>query len=96
MHMLSERLQILVSKDQRRRLESEAQRRGASVGQLIREAVDAHLGHVGEAERLEALEGIRATRGAFLSPDELNRLVDRERDAVIARSPSRSSSTPTS
>jgi len=90
--MLNERLQILVSRDQRRRLESEAQRRGVSVGGLIREAVDAHLGHVGEVERLEALDGIRATDGRYLSPEELNRLVGAERDAVVdvgSRSPSR-------
>ncbi len=92
MHMLKERLQVLVSRDQRRRLESEAQRRGLSVGGLIREAVDAHLGHVGEAERLEALEGLRAASGRFLSPEELNRIVDEERDAAIGtarNSPSR-------
>ncbi|MGI8778950.1 MAG: hypothetical protein ACR2L8_02050 [Solirubrobacteraceae bacterium] len=88
--MLKERLQILVSKDQRRRLESEAERRGLSVGGLIREAVDAHLGHVGEAERQAALEGIRAASGRFLSPEELNRLVDGERDAVIGVPGSRS------
>jgi hypothetical protein len=87
MHMLNERLQILVSRDQRRRLESEAQRRGVSVGGLIREAVDVHLGHVGEIERLEALDAIRAADGRFLSPDELNRLVDAEREAVIDAAP---------
>lgn len=83
MHMLKERLQILVSRGQRRRLEAEAQRRGLSVGGLVREAVDAHLGHVGEAERLEALEGIRAAGGRFLSPDELNRIVGEEREATF-------------
>ena len=80
--MLNERLQILVTRDQRRRLESEAQRRGLSVGGLIREAVDAHLGHVGEAEHLRAVDGIRATSGRFLPPEDLNRLVDEERDAA--------------
>lgn len=81
--MLSERLQILVSKDQRRRLELEAQRRGASVGQLVREAVDAHLGSISKPERLEALEGIRAIHGKFLSPRELNRIVEEERESVL-------------
>lgn len=81
--MLRERLQILVSREQRRRLESEARRRGVSVGGLVREAVDAHLGHVGEAERLEAVDAIRAATGRFLSPEELNRLVADERDAVV-------------
>lgn len=58
-----------------------------SVGGLIREAVDAHLGHVGEAERLEALDGIRAANGRFLPPEELNRLVGEERDAAGRASP---------
>ena len=81
--MFSERLQILVSRDQRRRLEAEAQRRDLSVGGLVREAVDAHLGHIGEADRLAALAGIRAARGRFLTPGEVNRIVDEERDEAV-------------
>ena len=81
--MLKERLQVLVTAEQRRRLESEAQRRGTSVGSLIREAVDAHFGQISQADRLEALEGIRATRGRFLSPDELNRLVADEHGGAL-------------
>ncbi|HXH59222.1 MAG TPA: CopG family transcriptional regulator [Iamia sp.] len=38
--MLSERLQVLIDRDQRDRLEREAQRRGASVATLVREAID--------------------------------------------------------
>jgi hypothetical protein len=83
MHMLSERLQILVSPDQRRHLESEARRRGQSVGGLIREAVDAHLGAVSQGERVEAFEAIRATGGGrFLTPEELNALVGAEHEAA--------------
>jgi len=80
LHMLKERLQILVSADQRRRLEAEARRRGTSVGSLVREAVDRHLGAVSHADRLAALEGIRATDGRFLSPEELGRIVEDDRD----------------
>lgn len=83
MSMLTERLQILVSPDQRRRLEGEARRRGTSVGSLIREAVDARFGTVSQDDRLRALEGIRATEGRFLSPGELNEVVTEERDALV-------------
>lgn len=40
MHMLSERLQVLVDPERRRRLEDEASARGTSVGALVREAID--------------------------------------------------------
>lgn len=40
MHMLSERLQVLVDPERRRRLEQEASARGTSVGALVREAID--------------------------------------------------------
>lgn len=81
--MLSERLQVLVSPEQRRRLEAEARRRGTSVGGLIREAVDARFGAVSRADRLAALAGIEETAGRFLAPDELDRLVEEERDAQL-------------
>jgi len=41
MCMLSERLQILLDPERRRRLEAEAAARGSSVAALIREAIDA-------------------------------------------------------
>lgn len=40
MSMLNERLQVLIHRDQRERLELESRRRGASVGRLVREAID--------------------------------------------------------
>jgi hypothetical protein len=83
--MLSERLQILVDPEQRRRLEVEAQRRGTSVGSLIREAVDAHFSVPTRAERLRALEGILEFEGRFVDPAELNRIVERERDEQLDR-----------
>ena len=76
--MLSERLQILVSRDQRRRLEAEARRRGTSVGSVVREAVDARLGAISSEERLAALEGLRSISGRFLPPDELDRISEGE------------------
>lgn len=81
--MLKERLQILVTPEQRRRLQAEAERRGTSVGGLVREAIDERYGAVTSEDRHRALEVIRGLEGGFLSPDELDRLVDEERDAVI-------------
>lgn len=80
--MLSERLQILVTPEQRRRLEEEAERRGVSVGGLIREAVEAHLGTVAREDRLRALDSIRAMRGRFLTVEELEGLVEEERSGI--------------
>jgi broad specificity phosphatase PhoE len=40
MHMLERRLQVLIDEDRYRRLRAEARRRGTSVGQLVREAID--------------------------------------------------------
>jgi len=80
LHMLKERLQILVRPDQRQRLEAEARRRGCSVGALIREAVDANFGGTSTAERMEALEHIRImSEGKYLAPEKLNELIEEER-----------------
>lgn len=83
MHMLRERLQILVSTEQRRRLEAEAKRRGTSVASLIREAVDIQFGAVTSADRLQALREIGEMRGRFLSPGELDQLAEAERDQQL-------------
>ncbi len=40
MSMLKERLQVLIGRDQRERLEREALARGTSVATLVREAID--------------------------------------------------------
>jgi hypothetical protein len=87
MHMLNERLQILVSAEQRRRLEAESKRRQTSVASLIRQAIDAHFGGVTREDRLEALKGIRALEGRFLPPEDLNRLVEEEREGAAGRLP---------
>ncbi len=77
--MFSERLQILVSPEQRKRLEAEAKRRGVSVSGLIRSAVDEHLGSVSREERSKAVDAVREMQGRFLSPAALKRLVEEER-----------------
>ncbi|MGH2500384.1 MAG: hypothetical protein ACRDF0_09905 [Candidatus Limnocylindria bacterium] len=82
--MLKERLQVLVRRDQRRRLEAEARRRRMSVGALVRDAIDASLGGIPEEERIRAVAEIRALRGGrFLPPSELERIVGEEREAVL-------------
>ncbi len=87
--MLSERMQILLSQEQRQRLEEEAKRRGASVGSLVREAIDARFGGFSREERIRAVEEIGRMRGRFLTPEELNRIVEEERDAAIGPFPRR-------
>ena len=76
MCMFSERLQILVSPEQRRQLEVEAGRRGVSVSGLIREAVDHHLGGERRDDRMEAVTRIREMDGRFILPAELERIVE--------------------
>jgi len=79
MSMLTERLQILVSPQQKRRLEAEAQTRGESVGELVRAAIDAHYGETSRAERLAAVERMRAApKIRFFTPEELTRIHEEE------------------
>jgi hypothetical protein len=77
--MYCERLQILVTPEQRKRWELEARRRGTSVAGLIRDSVDQEMGSVDGADRASAVDAIRAMRGRFLPPDKLDRLVEEER-----------------
>jgi len=84
--MFSERLQILVSKEQRRRLEEAARLRNASVASVIRDAVDAELGRGSRQDRLGAIAAITAMRGApFLSPQELERAIEESHGEEIER-----------
>lgn len=54
MCMKSERTQVLLTPRQRRRVEREAELRGVSIGAVIREAIDAHIG--ASATRDDAME----------------------------------------
>jgi hypothetical protein len=79
--MFNERLQILVTADQRRRLEAEARRRRTSIGSLIRDAIDAQIGVATRQRRMRAVQAIRAARPAkFVEADELDRLAESEHD----------------
>jgi predicted transcriptional regulator len=82
MSMLSERLQILVSPEQRRRLEAEAKRLRSSVGALVREAIEERYGTTSAEDRLRAVEEIAALKGRFLSPDDLEQVIAEEREAA--------------
>jgi hypothetical protein len=82
MCMLSERVQILLTPEQRRRLEAEARRSGRSVASLVREALDERYGVVTREDRIRAVDEIRALRGRYLSPEELERVFAEERDAA--------------
>jgi hypothetical protein len=82
LHMYRERLQILVSKEQRRLLEQEARRRGTSIAAVVRAALDRELGVPSRDDRAHALEEMRAMRAAFASPGELNQIIADERDRI--------------
>jgi len=86
--MLKERLQILVDREQRNRLNQEARRRGISVGAVVRNAIDAQLGGISREDRLRAVEEMRAApRVPHIPPDELKRLIDETRDPVMPAEP---------
>lgn len=74
---LSERLQILVTMEQRDRLVAEVARRETSVGGLIREAIDSHLPTFSGEERLRAFEAIAGAEGGrYLAPHVLHRIIE--------------------
>jgi predicted transcriptional regulator len=78
--MITERLQVLLTAEQRRRLEEEARQQGRSVASLVREAIDARYGTSTREQRLAAVDAIGAMSGGrFVPPEELNRMVEEER-----------------
>lgn len=84
MHMFTERLQVLISREQRRRLEAEARRRRTSVGAVIRDAIDVRLGGASRERRARAVAEIRAmVGGRFLPADVLDRVVEEEREDTV-------------
>lgn len=64
----SERLQILVSKEQRQRLEREAKLRGTSVASVIRDAIDTLLGGITREARTRAVDELAAMEGVPYIP----------------------------
>jgi hypothetical protein len=81
--MITERVQVLLTPQQRRRLEDEARRQARSVASLVREAIDARFGTVSRQERLAAVEAIGAMSGGrYLTPEQINRAVEEEREGI--------------
>jgi hypothetical protein len=81
MSMYTERLQVLITPDQRRRLESEARHRGSSVATVVREAIDRTVAGPTREERIQAVERIKAMRGAYLPVEEIEAIINEEREA---------------
>jgi hypothetical protein len=82
--MFSERLQILVSQEQRRRLELEAKARGTSVSAVIRAAIDTTLPRrFSRDERVRAAHELTAMRIDLSGIDDVDRLIDDSRLAAI-------------
>lgn len=81
--MYTQRLQILLSQQQRRRLELEAKRRGLPVAAVVREALDAHAERVSPERRTLAMERLSGRHAAFVPIDELNALLE-SRGADVA------------
>lgn len=83
--MYSERMQILLPPEQRRRLEHEAQATGKSISALIREAIDARYPTVTREERIAAAEYIASLRADIPPIDELLALIDESHTEEILR-----------
>ena len=80
-----ERLQILVTPEQKRWLEAESARRGDAVTAIVRDAIDAARSRRSLAQRAESLTAMQrmwATArppAVSVSPADLNRLIDESR-----------------
>lgn len=74
--MYTERVQILLSPEQRRRLEQEARRTGASIASLVREALEARFGGVTSEERRRAAVRLTSRTAEHVPPEELRELID--------------------
>lgn len=76
--MYSQRMQILITPEQRRRLEDESRDTGLSVAALVRAALDARYGGGPTREERMAAAHYLTTGGTaeHLPIDELNALID--------------------
>ena len=81
--MAMERMQILVTAEQRRRLRTAAAAHGTSITDLVRQAVDAQLSALSPArgQKLKAVAELRAMAPVeFVPPPERRDLIDRRFD----------------
>lgn len=74
--MYSERMQILLSPEQRRLVEDEARRAGRSAAAVVREAIEARYRSADPGRRRAAFERMRRRRAATLPPEELEALLE--------------------
>lgn len=82
LHMLTERLQLLLTREHRARLDAEAKRSGKPIGELVRNAIDAQYGGVRREDRLRAVaemrEAAKGSGGEPPSPERLNQMIEEE------------------
>lgn len=74
--MFTERTQVLLTKAQRRRLESRAMEERRSVGAVIRDAVDAYTGSTGRPRR-EAADSLLALGAPVADWDDMKQQIVR-------------------
>lgn len=85
--MFSERIQILISPEQRSWLEEMARQRDTSVAALVREALDAHFHIPTREERMAAAKWLTSSTagGKHMPIEELNELIDSRFDDEMER-----------
>ena len=76
MHMYTERTQVLLTPEQRRRLERRAADQHRSVGALIRDAVDAYTGSSGRSRR-DAADSLLAADAPVGDWEAMKREIER-------------------
>lgn len=80
--MFSKRLQILLTPEQHRALGERAKADGASIGQVVREAIDEKLRVPSRAERMLAAERLIARGKQYsaptFTPEQLNAMANEE------------------
>ncbi len=76
MHMYTERTQVLLTPEQRRRLERRAQDEHRSVGAVIRDAVDAYTGSSGRT-RTDAAASLLAADAPVGDWEAIKREIER-------------------
>ena len=80
MSALTKRIQVLLSSDQHKRLETIAKARGTSIGALIREAVEKSYLQSDKEERLKAVQALANLRLPVSDWEQMERESMRECD----------------
>jgi len=80
---LSKKTTILLSPELHRRLSRLAERRGVSLGQLVREACEVQYGVAGSSSRSEAVQALAALDLPVGTPEQLKRESQPEPGALL-------------